>query len=326
MTEAKLKSFADAFAALKETPGVGSFLSACPPISTGKPQPATTLIFPRFREDAPDMEALAEYLWIQAINYVIPLRKRQQANAIAAQSYTGGDMSMSSRLLRETKRTFLEFNEEYPHRAGEVGELLSYLIALEYLQAGQVASKMALKTNGNMPVHGLDGIHASFENGIMILYFLESKLSGSANDGVSEYAKSVSGFGTNRKQYLLEYGIISDLSNLDALSNEDKKTALEYLDVYGPMKSQRIERSIGVVCYTEVKHFNNKLVKSKTTSPSDHEAYFESNYAAEFEHHQNAAIKHLEANDVDTSDCEVFFIAMPDVNKLRELFHEVMNG
>ena len=235
-------------------------------------------------------------------------------------------MSMATRLLKDTKRAFIEYHKKYPQRASEVGELLAYLIAIEYLQAAQVASKMALKTNGNMPVHGLDGIHATFENEIMTLYFLESKLSSSANSGVKEYAESVAGFGTNRKQYLVEYEILSDLGNLDALSDEDKRTALEYLDVYGPQKSQRIERSVGVVCYTESKHFNNKLEKSKATAPTEHEAHFKSNYAAEFEHHQDAAIKHLKDNGVDISDCEVFFVAVPDVNRLRELFYEVMNG
>jgi hypothetical protein len=326
MTAAKLESFANAFGALKETPNASNFLATCDSPSTLNPYPATTLVFPRFREASPDIQVLAEYLWLQAANYVIPLRKRKQANINGTGSSTGGDMSMATRLLRETKRAFIEYKKKYPQRASEVGELLAYIIALEYLEAAQVASKMALKTNANMPVHGLDGIHASFENGIMTLYFLESKLSASANAGVREYAESVAGFGTSRKQYLLEYEILSDLGNLDALSEDDKKTALEYLDVYGAKKSQRLERSVGVICYTEKKHFNNKLVKGKATAPAEHEKHFKSNYSAEFVHHQNAAIKHLKSKGVDVSDCEVFFVAVPDVNKLRKLFYEVMDA
>lgn len=326
MKVTKSKSFAEAFGALKEMPKAGNFLAACDSPSSLNSSPATTLVFPRFREASPDMEAFAEYLWLQAANYVIPLRKRKQANINAAGSSTGGDMSMATRLLKETKRAFIEYKKKYPQRASEVGELLAYVIALEYLEAAQVASKMALKTNANMPVHGLDGIHASFENGIMTLYFLESKLSASANAGVREYAESVAGFGTRLKQYLLEYEILSDLGNLDALSAADKKTALEYLDVYGAKKSQRLERSVGVICYTEKKHFNNKLMKGKSTAPADHENYFKSSYSAEFVHHQNAAITHLKSYGVDVSDCEVFFVAVPDVNELRKLFYEVMDA
>ena len=212
------------------------------------------------------MQALVELL-DQAINYVIPLRKRLRAQATTASSNTGGDLSPSVRLLRETKRRFIEYREKYPHRAAKSANFLEYLLGLEYLRAAQVASKMALKTSGNMPVHGLDGIHARFANGVMTLYFLESKLAATANGGASEYAESVAGFGSNNKQYLLEYEIISDLSNLDALDPGDRETALQYLDVYGDKKSQRIERSVGVICYTETKHFAVKLAKSNSLAP-----------------------------------------------------------
>lgn len=312
--------------ALRDTPGTRQFLAKCPAGAQLKPSPPIALIYPRFKEDEPDLQALAEFLWLQAINYVIPLHKRQQAADRASQSATGGDLAHSARLLAETKRTFIEFNKKHPHRASEVGELLAYLIALEELKAGQLASKMALKTNGNMPIHGLDGVHASFENGIMVLYFLESKLASSANAGVKEYAESVAGFAGNRKQYLVEYSIISDLSNLQALGEADKIAALEYLDVYGEKKGHRLERLVGVICYTEMKHFAEKLGKSKDRAPAEHEAYFESKLSAEYEHHQDAAIKHLQNNGVDVSDCEVYFIAVPDVNKLREMFYQVMYG
>lgn len=326
MADSSEENFVKAFEGLKENPKIQAFLKVCATNFGGSDSPVTTIIFPGFKEDSPDIEALAEFLWLQAINYVIPLRKRKQAGLDTINSSTGGDLSGIVRLQKATKNTFVEFNKKYPQRASEIGELLAYLIALEFLNAPQIASKMALKTSGNMLVHGLDGIHASFNNGIMTLYFLEAKLSGSANDGVKDYAESTSDFGSNRKQYLLEYNICSDLGNLDSLDSVDRDTAMAYLDIYGDKKSERLERSIGVICYSEIKHYKNKIPKNNQTPPSAHEKHFKTNLETELSHHRLAANKHLVNYEIDPNGCEVFFIAFPDINKIREAFYECMYG
>ena len=205
----------DSLNALLEAAPLDTHIKACEENPPSDEFPHIVILFPRFREDEPDIETLTEFFWLQAVNYVIPLRLRQRAKEEMANSPTGGDLSSANRLVQRTRKTFIEFNERYPYRASEVGELLAYLIALRYLDAIQIASKMALKTNSNMPVHGLDGIHARFSGGIMTLYFLESKLAKSVDSGAEDYAKSVKGFGDNRKQYLLEYEIVADLSNFE---------------------------------------------------------------------------------------------------------------
>ncbi|MES2490663.1 MAG: DUF1837 domain-containing protein [Pseudomonadota bacterium] len=317
------KVLALALDSLKDVPDVDTFIARCPgPPDLG--DPPTILLYPRFKEDAPDISAFAEWLWINAINYAIPLRKRKLAQQTAGAGPSGADLASTARLYLEAKRAFLNFNKAYPSRASEVGELIAYLVALRFLNAGQLASKMALKTNTNMPIHGLDGVHASFENGVMTLYFLESKLAKTAASGAKEYAESVKGFGNSRKQYLVEYEILSDLGNLQALSDEQKLLAMEYLDIYGKKKSQRIERSIGVICFTEGNHYSNKLQKNKATPPAAHEKNFSSIYEADHARHLAAVKKYLDEKDVKSDECEVFFVAVPDVNVLRELFQEHM--
>jgi len=284
------------------------------------------ILFPRFREDSPDLQALAEFLWVQAVNYVIPLRLRQRAKEKIVESSTGGDLSHANELIQRTRRTFIDFNRKHPYRASEVGELLAYLIALRYLKAVQLASKMALKTNSNMPVHGLDGIHATFSNGIMTLYFLESKLAKSASAGSEDYAESVAGFGNHRKQYLLEYTIISDMSNLDALSPTDRDAALEYLDVYGAKKSERIERSVGVICYTDKTIYSEKLAKNEKTPPAAHESVLADRLSKEYPSVRQGLSRAFQKHGIDPLACKVFFIAFPDTDALREAFYEAMNG
>jgi hypothetical protein len=314
------QGFAEAFKALQEKPDVDNFLVLCETDDCGPPP--VRILFPRFKEDGPDIPKLAEWLCLQAVNFVIPIRKRKAAQQAVAASATAADMSFPARLAAETRRAFLDYNAKYPHRASEVAELLAYLLALRYLNAAQLASKMALKTNTNMPIHGLDGIHASFQNGIMTLYFVEAKLAASAKSGTSDYVDSLAAFWLSRTQYLLENHILSDLGNLDALSDTHRDMALEYLDVYGTQSSQRLERSIGVVCFSETTHFNNKLPKGNSVAPSNHEKHYASNYSKEHGDLHAYVRERLESKGIDPEECELFYVAVPNVDKLRELFYE----
>ncbi|KCB52860.1 PF08878 domain protein [Bordetella hinzii 1277] len=170
-------------------------------------------------------------------------------------------------------------------------------------------------------MHGLDGIHAKVENGALYVFFLESKLSQSANAGVKDYAESVAGFGNNLKQYLLEYSIVRDLGNLDSLAGEERDLALACFDVMdSPDAVERRERSVGVIVYKEGQF--GKLTPVQPKQPVGfHEFEFAGAYAAQLDHHQQAALKHLSAGNVDCNKCHVYFVAVPDVDELREQFY-----
>ena len=172
-----------------------------------------------------------------------------------------------------------------------------------------------------MPVHGVDGIHVRFDAGIMTLYFLESKLAKTSKSGMSEFCKSIKDFAKNRKQYLLEYSIIADLSNLESLSSIDRDAAIEYLDIYGPKKSSRLERAVGVVCYSELL-FKNKLQKSSTTTPQQHEESFSTEYAAQFEALRIQFEKALTHKGLAADAGSMWLVAVPDTDQLRELFYK----
>ena len=313
-------------ARLSEAPPVETYLTACKEESADGSVPEILILFPRFREDEPDVRTLAEFLWLQAVNYVIPVRLRRRVYEEMKSSPSGADLASAARLVQRTKRAFIEFNAKNPYRASEVGELLAYLLALHHLGAVQLASKMALKTNSNMPVHGLDGIHARFSDGVMTLFFLESKLAGSADSGVLKYAESVAGFGSNRKQYLLEYDIIGDLSNLTSLPEEERQLALTYLDVYGTEKANRLERSVGIICYSDSALYSQKLPKTDNTPPAAHEAALAARLSKQYGAHRDLVGIALSKHGVDHAVCKVFLIAFPDVDLLRKTFYEVMNG
>lgn len=282
--------------------------------------PATRLLHVGFKENLGNSLALADFLWNQALNYALTRKRREQVRAKLANA-PEGDISDIGAPVNAAHDAFIEFHKDYPSRASEVGEVLAYCIAVSQLGAAQVAAKMSLKTSGNMPVHGLDGIHAKVEGGALYVFFLESKLSQSANDGVKEYAKSVAGFGTNLKQYLLEYSIVRDLGNLDSLTGAERDLALSCFDVLeNPDAVERRERSVGVILYKEPL-FGKLSPVQPGQKVGFHEEEFRNGYSAELVHHQTAAMKHLITSEVDANKCNLYFVAVPNVDELREMFY-----
>jgi hypothetical protein len=279
------------------------------------------LLHVRFSEDKPQVDALARFLWSQCVSYALSRRRREEFQKRLQEN--PGDISAAAEIIAKVKNIFITFKRQYPSRASEVGEVLAYSIAVNYLKASQMAAKMSLKTSPNMPVHGLDGIHAVFENDALTIYFLESKLARTANDGMADYVKSTAEFSKNEKQYLREYELVGDLGNLDYLTGDAREIALRHFDVINEPDLVRRERSVGVVCYSEVKHFSDKL-DVDDEAPSIHEESFTKKYSVNIDDFRDNAISNLNKMGVDPKRCILFFVAVPDINELREKFYQEM--
>lgn len=290
------------------------------PVQPSNSPPKLALLHVRFREDIPNTGSLADFLSSQAVNYALS-RRRRDAYMKQLNSGKNGDLSVTSQIHKAVRSAFIEFRKEFPSRASEVGEVLAYCVAIHHLGAAQLVAKMSLKTSTNMPVHGLDGIHASVKDGVLNIFFLESKLAGTAASGTADYAESISGFGSSKKQYLQEYGLVRDLGNLDALSADEKELLMEYLDVFNKPNSPRRERSVGVVCYSEVKHFGNKILPDDGAIDK-HEVHFSEIYVNDHERHHSNLSSQLAKHGVDPNKCLLYLVAVPDVNELREQFYE----
>lgn len=286
-------------------------------------QPSTTLMHVRFLENKANVEKLAHYLWLCAQNYSLSRRRRIEIQKQISEA-APGDLSVAGLVTTTVRNAFLEFNKAFPHRSSEVGELLAYCVALEQLGATQLLAKMALKTNNNMPVHGLDGIHGKVENGWLNLFFLESKLSSSANAGAKEFAESIAEFSNNTKQYQREYQLVKELGNLDALPASDKELALEYFDVFGSSSIPKRERYIGIILYSDAKAFDAVPPVDDDYEPHYYEKFFSEEYAKQLSHHQEAVLKHLQNFGATPENCRVYFVVVPDANELREMLYQVM--
>jgi hypothetical protein len=281
--------------------------------------PRTGLLHVRFDEEKPRTEDLAYLLWTECFHYALPRRKQEKfREEIVA------DMGAVARCYLAVRNLFIDFNARHPERASELGEVLAYCLVQEHLGAGQVASKMSLKTAANMPVHGLDGIHAVFENGALTVYFLESKLASDGRRGVASYAASASEFLGDRRQYLREYEIVADLGNLDVLEGEERKHALDHFDIIGHPKFRRRERFVGVICHSEPALFGKRLAIRDDQSPDIHERDFAERYSVDHGKLRLAARKQLLKHGANPAKAIVFLVAVPDVRELRKAFYAAM--
>lgn len=80
--------------------------------------------------------------------------------------------------------------------SGEGGEVLLSVLAESYLNLPQLFTKMVLKTNSEVHVHGCDGVHigVNSSNGNLALYWGESKLYADAASAVRECFSSLAPF------------------------------------------------------------------------------------------------------------------------------------
>lgn len=309
-----------AIEALKNPCDLGSILTCAASHidATDNAGPRTGLLHPRFREDVPLVDDLARVLSEQCVFYALPRKKRLELHEQIKQ-----DISKIARTMAIVREVFVDFNARHPSRASEVGEVLAYCIAQTHLSAAQVASKMALKTSANMPVHGLDGVHAAFENGALTIYFLEAKLASGARVGATRYAKSAADFLANKKQYDREYQLVGDLGHFDSLAGEARQAAIDYFDIWNKPALPRRERFVGVICHSEPKHFANTLPIDD--GPVEvHEAHFTEIYSADraaLRTFANAAIIKAGGNP---AKAVLYFVAVPDINALRKSFYSAL--
>ena len=171
----------------------------------------------------PAMDPLAETMANAALDFCIPRAKIKQAYADCGK--TGSTAAIVS-LGRQARDLFVESES-----SGEGGELLLFLLLERVLQRPQLISKMALKTNTQVHVHGSDGIHADLtDDGVLNLYWGESKLYHSSSEAFKDCFESIAPYlrpdgGNRRKRDLF---LVRD--HLNVTQTELLSYLIEYFD------------------------------------------------------------------------------------------------
>jgi uncharacterized protein DUF1837 len=178
---------------------------------------------------------LAEYMRDTLTDYAIPRSKLQAAKD---RDTKFKQTTAVTKLHHQAVNLFTDLAN-----TGEGGEMLLYLLAERYLKIPQVLCKMDLKTDAAMHYHGADGLYASVTNdGILKLYWGESKIYKDASDAIRDCLKSLTPFlrapegeDSERERDLI---LLSDKADL----NDEKLTGAfrKYFDTSSP-KSNRVE-------------------------------------------------------------------------------------
>ena len=112
-------------------------------------------------------------------------------------------------LVHEAKGLFIQKLSEEKPTTSEFGELFLFML-LENKGIVQLLNKMNLKTNGDMPIHGLDAIHIGVRGDALTFYYGYSKVYDDHTDAVRSSLKEIDVFSKNQKRQDREFDLVSD--------------------------------------------------------------------------------------------------------------------
>jgi hypothetical protein len=120
-------------------------------------------------------------------DYAIPKKKLLEAQERDLKFSSSGAVS---RLNLEAVNLFTDLTT-----TGEGGEMLLYLLAERFLKMPLVICKMDLKTDKEVHYHGADGVYSRIrDDGVLKLYWGESKIFDDITDAVRECLRSLAPF------------------------------------------------------------------------------------------------------------------------------------
>ena len=175
---------------------------------------------------------------------------------------------------------------------------------------------MSLKTDGNMPIHGLDAIHLGVWNNEIQLYYGSSKMYNDLDAGLRNSIKEIETFDSNLKDERIELNLICnyiDTSKFEGYHNELKKI----LDPYSREKNVR-------KVYAAFVGFNWKSLDKKIDFKKNYEnikSSLEDIIRSKEKKILEKCEKSILKSSVDDS-FEFFFIPFKDVQIIRNYFRE----
>lgn len=273
------------------------------------------LHFPAFRQDKTTVHELVEAIWLHLTNFTLT---RKEVDVVRVQQSTlpFDDFMIKITQLNDAAAKLFIKAHKTTNRNGEAGELLLYLLTEWILGAPQVISKMTLKTNPQMPVHGADGIHVRYcpETAQLLLYWGESKMYGDVGAAIASAAKSIE---KSLRPDELEHELQLVQRNIDftGLGAEAKEALLRYLD---PHEEEYNQRKDVITCLIGFDF--DGFQKASTAGDQGAEDAFR---ALAKEHLEELAPKvaaALKAVGLESQDVELFFFPLPAVQEFRDLF------
>ena len=246
------------------------------------------------------LAALAEQLAQQVILFCMPRSRFVEAqNApphLQAQAW--------SQLHIEATRLFTTTQET----TGEGAELLLYSLLEKGLGIPQVLSKMPLKTNNEMHIHGSDGVHAKIlDNGNLALYWGEAKMYDDASSAIRDCFYSIAPFllqeGGEATEDIFLMRHFADLGDRELTAQ-----ILEYFNNKSIKSAQVEARGACLIGFS---------IKEYPALPSDlDEVIITVNKAVA--RWSKAILGRLKETDLEKFEIEIFCMPVPDAQLFRD--------
>jgi hypothetical protein len=189
----------------------------------------------------PRQADLARHLVERLIDFAIP---RSEITKAQKESERSGTTAPMFRLARKASSLFTS-----SATTGEPGELLLYHLAETFLRATQVLCKLPLKTNNEMHVHGVDGMHVRYDatTKTLNLYWGESKLKTSFSSALEDAMNDLKPYlcGDTHKTRERDLELVRD--NIDFGNEAMENAFLEYLDPKSPKNNATVHRGMSLV-------------------------------------------------------------------------------
>jgi hypothetical protein len=269
-----------------------------------------------FRDGLPTFDDFIEVVARHTIAFCLPRSEIKNATAkIAAGDHVQGGIIMDE-LAQKAKGLFIKARKG-SHRSGEGGEIVLYILNEWLLKAPQIISKMYLKTNNNMPVHGTDGIHAKYDPAgkLLKIYWGESKAYktlpsalGAALDSIAEFRDTG---GESR-----EIDIISSYLDVDAWDPEARGALMDFLNPYSDASNNRIPVHSCLLVFE--KDYGGGLGEATENTEKD----FVSDVNAAVESFIKTIKATIEERGLGARRFEFFLLPVPSVQSFRDKFQE----
>jgi hypothetical protein len=246
-------------------------------------------------------DALAVKVARQALEYCTPRSRLLEAQA---ELESTGSHEALVRLGDEARELFTKVES-----SGEAGEMLLYLLLEVGLGLPQIFCKMPLKTNPQMHVHGVDGVHGSLESdGRLGLYWCEAKLYESVSAATRECFASLApyllddGSGPAQRDLLLvRDGLDTGNDNLD-------QALKRYLDDDSPVSRYRVVKGACLIGFS-LEDYPSPFAEDGVTLVEEVKEQLEGWFAG--------AGKQVLKKKIESFEIEVFCVPMPNVEEFR---------
>lgn len=270
-----------------------------------------------FREGQPTVAEFVDILYLKLVPFCLHRKHIVEAQQ-QWKTLTHDKIQQSAvHLHRQAVDLFKRANKN-TNRNGEFGELIIYLLIESVLKAPQFVAKMSLKTSAQMPVHGSDGIHLSYDSasGGLKLYWGESKCYASVKRAIDKAAKSIAE-NLQHDKMAHELFLIDQYFDLAGFPAEFREAILSFLNPFNENYNKRADVSVMFIAFDFA-----AFAALNDLKPEEVEERFNADLCSALKDYVARLDADLAKSKVKNHSIEVFFLPVPSVDTMRTMFQE----